>query len=342
MIIRPAMAEDKSRWNTYVAQHTECSPYHFWGWGDAITQAYGHAADYLLAEQDGEICGVQPLIRMHQPFGRSHCCALPFCDVGYPLADSETIRTALASEAGRIADGSLEIRDVAKSEQPLGGKVRMLLALPESADALWDSFKSKLRSQIRKAEKNGLHFEVGNDHEALQAFYQVFAKNMRDLGSPVHSFRWFEALQHAYGEQMVIGLVYQDEAITGAGILLFAGEKVSIPWASTVREYNRLAPNMLLYWNLLRISCERGCLEFDFGRSSYNEGTYKFKSQWGAKPVALAWQQWQQGEPKEKPIETVGDGTNSWVRESVVWLWQRLPLHVTTWLGPKIRKHISL
>jgi hypothetical protein len=65
-------------------------------------------------------------------------------------------------------------------------KVRMILSLPDSSDALMKSFKSKLRSQIRRPVKDGLYSRIGSG-ELLDDFYFVFAKNMRDLGSPVHS-----------------------------------------------------------------------------------------------------------------------------------------------------------
>lgn len=341
MKIRLAQSNDTRQWDLYVQRHPDASPYHLMGWRDAILNSYGHQSCYLLAEQEGQLVGVLPLVKMNFPLGGSTLCALPFCDVGYALADSDEIRMALELAAIEQANGKLEIRDLGRTEQQaLSGKVRMLLPFPESADALWDSFKSKLRSQVRKAGKNGLTFTTGADEAALEAFYQVFAKNMRDLGSPVHSLSWFKELYNAYGDNMVIGLVHKDDAITGAGILLFVGDKVSIPWASTLRDYNHLAPNMLLYWNFLRISCERGCSEFDFGRSTFNEGTYRFKRQWGARPVALEWKSLIDG--SLQPVGQVHAGNSGKVRRVIENAWSKLPLGLTIQLGPAIRKYISL
>ena len=62
------------------------------------------------------------------------------------------------------------------------------------------------------------------------------------------------------------------------------------PWASSLRQYSKYSPNMLLYWKMLEFACDNGFNYFDFGRSSLDEGTYKFKKQWGASPVPLPWQ----------------------------------------------------
>ena len=91
----------------------------------------------------------------------------------------------------------------------------MLLDLPSSAEELWDGFKSKLRSQIRKAEKNGLTFEFAN--EKIDDYYSVFSLNMRDLGSPVHSKKWFEEITKQFKDNAKLGLVYYRGKSIGAG-----------------------------------------------------------------------------------------------------------------------------
>jgi CelD/BcsL family acetyltransferase involved in cellulose biosynthesis len=102
---------------------------------------------------------------------------------------------------------------------------------------------------------------------------------------------------------------------------------------------------MMLYWSLLEHVCNLGCKEFDFGRSTYDEGTYKFKRQWGAEPVPLAWSDLVQNlAPNQTTTDitsTSSDNVNQ-IRALVEKTWSKLPLGVTTTLGPKIRKHISL
>jgi CelD/BcsL family acetyltransferase involved in cellulose biosynthesis len=95
----------------------------------------------------------------------------------------------------------------------------------------------------------------------------------------------------------------------------------------------------MLYWSLLQHVCDLGCTEFDFGRSTYDEGTYKFKRQWGAEPVPLAWSNLAQSNTLEN---NEPDDSISKIRSLVEVTWSKLPLGFTTMLGPKIRKHISL
>ena len=65
---------------------------------------------------------------------------------------------------------------------------------------------------------------------------------------------------------------------------------IEIPWASSIRDFNPLCPNHLLYWHAMETAVAEGVDVFDFGRSTPGEGTFKFKEQWGAEPVPLHWE----------------------------------------------------
>ncbi len=218
-------------------------------------------------------------------------------------------------------------------------KVRMLLDLPGCSETLLSSFKAKLRSQVKKPLRDGLTAYVGGN-ELVDDFYQVFAENMRDLGSPVHSRSWIKNIVANYDDRARVGLVRAPDGKPAAGgILLLHPHTVSIPWASSLRRYNRFSPNMLLYWNFLAFAADSGFGRFDFGRSSPGEGTYRFKAQWGAKPEILDWRCYQpDGSLRPNSVEN----RCSNLRQRIEAIWRRMPLGVTNTLGPMVRRYVSL
>lgn len=356
MNVRAAILTDESAWDDYVARHSLATPYHRYAWRKALQAGYGLSTHYYLAENaQGAVVGILPCARMPRPFARGRLCALPYCDRGEPLTDNAETTTALLKALRRDEAGSLELRGTATDDchpicegdldaLPVGQKVRMVCQLPDSPDALLASFKSKHRSQINKAKKNGLVADVGNNAERLRAFYEVFVRNMRELGSPTHSLRWFESIAHAYGDDCRIGLVSHAGQVIGGGIVLRSGDSAAIPWASTLREHNRLAPNMLLYWTLLADAADTGIRCFDFGRSTVNEGTYRFKAQWGAQPVPLAWTQDNNSAANASSMRITEQSHKAQDRLKTLLAvaWQRLPLPITVKLGAQLRPYISL
>src|SRR2546427_11258796 len=61
----------------------------------------------------------------------------------------------------------------------------------------------------------------------------------------------------------------------GGLVALAFKDRLAVPWASCLKEYLSLCPNMLLYWEVLRTACVEGFRTFDFGRSSRHSGDRK-------------------------------------------------------------------
>lgn len=215
-------------------------------------------------------------------------------------------------------------------------KVRMVLELPESSEVLLKSFKSKLRSQIKKPEKEGLKSKNGG-LELLDDFYTVFAVNMRDLGSPVHAKGIMQNVLTVFHDQSKIVVVYKESTPVASSLVVGFRDILENPWASALRQYSRLSPNMLLYWTMLEYACDNGYRFFDFGRSTPDEGTYKFKKQWGAEPKALNWQYIFLKDDLNASLPT--DKSKF---EKAMAYWKKLPVAATKVIGPRIRKHIGL
>lgn len=354
--IRLADTADQRAWDQYVEEHPLGSPYHLMAWSLAIRSAYRQQVYCLMAQdQQGRIQGLLPIAQIGLPLLNRKLCSLPYCDLGGILSTNQEAYDALLQRAQQLArergNLPLELRhssapnhaqDSAPEPQP-GQKVRMLLPLPGSADALLAGFKAKLRSQIKKAEKNGICFRLASTPSDRAGFYEVMQINMRELGSPVHAQQWFEHVLRQYGDNAILGLAEYKGIIVGGAIVLLCGDTATVPWASTLPDYNRLAPNMALYWGILSHAADRNCRYFDFGRSTVGEGTYRFKQQWGAKPIMLDWQTWR-GEQRETvhAIEAGSEDQKSRVRDWIAQIWRALPHGITNLMGPLLRRHISL
>ena len=339
--------DDKWRWDGFIRSHKDSGPYHLFGWKSAIETAYHHRAYYLMAEgENAEIKGVLPLIFVKPPIMKGSLVSLPFCDYGGILSSDRGIAAQLMQYAFDLAaalNARLEFRyklpDSALSDLGSLGvmshKVRMVLNLPNGSEVMWTGLKSKLRSQIKRPIKENLEFQLGS-LDLLDDFYKVFRINMRDLGSPVHSRTLISSIIETFGTSAHVGVVYYQGKPVASGIILDHRDMVSIPWASSLGEYSRLSPNMLLYWGFMKYASDNGFSLFDFGRSTAGEGTYKFKEQWGCTPFPLYWY----GEGfSDKGQATLAAGKT---RQFMEQTWSKLPQCLVDILGPAVRRYITL
>jgi FemAB-related protein (PEP-CTERM system-associated) len=212
-------------------------------------------------------------------------------------------------------------------------KVAMILELADDSDSQLARFSAKLRSQIRRPAKEGFSCRIGGA-ELLADFYRVYAINMRDLGTPVYPLAFFQAVLREAKRHAVV-VVERSSQPAAAAIVLHHRETVEVPWASSLREHNRFSVNMLLYWRCIEWALAGGARRFDFGRSTRDGGTYRFKLQWGAEPCQLVWHYWMRD---AGPVPNLSPSNPKYA--AAIACWRHLPLAITNWLGPRIVRYL--
>ena len=334
--VRVIESDDPDAWNAYVAGHPQGGLFHRAEW-ERVFAVYRLPVIRLMARREERIVGVVALVRQRSFLFGDHLVSLPWFDASGVLADDAEARKALVDQAVEWAQRA-GIRTVASRQSESADlspfartdKLLMRLDLPRDPVELWDGFSPKVRNQVRKGEKAGLAIEQGG-RELLADFYRVYATNMRDLGSPPHSRRFFHTILDTFTEESRLYVVRLEGNTVGAGFTMANGRTLEIPWASSLRRFNRHCVNHAMYWRILENACREGFSRFHFGRSSRDSGTYRFKKQWGAEPIQLYWYQIAVGESATIDEQPVQDSFG-WQRR----LWTHLPVWASCLMGPRI------
>ncbi len=329
-------------WDDYVAAHAQASAYHASRWPLAVARLFGQQAHFITARHpDGRLAGVLPLVAQRSFIFGHRLTSLPYFNYGGALADSTAIHAALLDQAISLARKTgarhLEIREVESPpvDWPMRrDKAALLLDLPPSVEELNRALGAKLRSQVKRAQREQPAARTGG-LELVPDFYRVFAEVMRDLGTPVYPRAFFETLFEQCGDQCrVLILELGGSPVAGALLVSHRGT-LEIPWAATLSAVKSKSINMALYWEVLRHAIESGHARFDFGRSTVDSGPYRFKLQWGARPVPLHWATWTSS-PEKAPAAGVDPDAGSRSRRLLTGTWSRLPLVVANRLGPLV------
>jgi FemAB-related protein (PEP-CTERM system-associated) len=311
-------------------------------WPLVLARGLDHTPFWLEVLKEGKCCGLLCLAYVRSLLFGRFLVSLPYLNYGGVLADDTAAAQQLIGRAIELADELkvryLELRHRVAIEHPAlrqkaTAKVNMHLALPTSAEELWSQLPCKVRNQVRKAKKHSLSVTWGS-HELLAEFHRIFSRNMRDLGTPVYGRRVFGSMLEYFPERVEIGVVRAGTLPVAAGILFHGWGVTEVPSASSLRSYNHTCANMLMYWHLLERALEHKQAVFDFGRSTPEGNTYRFKRQWGAEPDGTEWQFYLRygGIGEMNPHSPRFQG---YVRR-----WQRLPVWLTRALGPSIVRGI--
>ena len=325
-----------AEWDAFVDARPDASGYHHWRWRQVIEKGLGHRCRYFAARQNGRIVAVLPTAEIKRPLLGSALSSLPYLNYGGILAETPAAGDALVKGVSAVVANErlsyllLRHRRRQFSDLPVRShKQTMLMPLAETSDAMWTALDRKVRNQIRKAEKSGLTVHAGGE-ELVDEFYTVFARNMRDLGTPVYGRELFVEMVRADAGVRMHVVRLNGATIAGAISYRFRGV-VEVPSASSLREHRALCPNHMMYWHIIQTSIAEGARTLDFGRSTPGDGTYAFKEQWGAVPEQLEWE-YVLGKGQQLPTSDRHDSKFN----MVIAAWKRLPVPVATVLGPRL------
>jgi FemAB-related protein (PEP-CTERM system-associated) len=338
---RLAAQADGARWDEFVTAQAEGTFFHLSAWRRVIAEVFGHPTHYLYVERDGAIDGVLPLAEVRSRLFGHKLVSLPFCVYGGAVARDEESRAALVGAASalarRLGVDYLELRNLrSQPGLPVSDRyVTFRRALDPDPDRNMAAIPRKQRAMIRKGAGKGLVPRFG---ASVGEFYAVYAESLRNLGTPVLPLKFFAALQAAFGECCEVLAVGQGAAAPAvAAVMTFYFRDEVLPYygggTALARETHAYD---FMYWELLVHALARGSRTFDFGRSRQGTGSYRFKTHWGFEPEPLHYQ-----------YDMVGGGVlPNFTPDNprygmMINLWRRLPLPLTTAIGPWLARDLG-
>lgn len=277
-------------WNRIVASCDNGKFYHLYQWGTLLKQVHGHELVYLREDD-----AVFPLACVKSPIFGKRLISLPFADYGGPCArDQKTAEKLIfqCQEAAReLGVDFVEIRSPGSQYFDALEKhgfarrddyFTFVMRIDKTIEELWKAIGDKTRNRVRKAEKSGVQVIEATNKSDLRAFYILYQKTMKRLGSPPQPYRFFEAIWDSfYPDHMMMPLArYEGQYIAG-GLSFLHGNAVHAAYGCSDQEYGNLAANVLIEWHAMRRGQEKGYERFDLGRTRENEGTVQFKKRWG-------------------------------------------------------------
>jgi FemAB-related protein (PEP-CTERM system-associated) len=327
-------AGEQNEWDRFVHATPGGTFFHLIGWKEVLEETFGFRAHYLVARCAGEMVGVLPLFELRSAFGKAALLSLPFAVEGGVCVTDDEARSALESaaltlQAQRRAQ-HLELRDGldgAGFQVREGLFYRFRRALAATDEENMAAIPRKQRRMIRVGQQSGLVARTGSSD--LDAFYDLYARSVRNLGTPVFSRRYFQLFLERFPSDCELLTVWHERTPVAAVMSFYFNDTVLPYYAGSRREYFRYAVNDFMYWELMRQACARGARLFDFGRSKKGTGAYDFKSHWGFEPEPLRYRVARNGDQPVSERSMSSDSVQLLRRA-----WQRLPLPVTKVLGP--------
>jgi len=328
-------------WDDYVRDHPEGSPFHLTAWRKAVVNALGYEAPYLVARRDRQVVGVLPLVHAKTRLFGNNLISTAFSVGGGLICDDDSVAEALSREAISLGEEkkveSLELRSEkahfdgwpTKAETYAG----YVGTLSDDADERLKAIPRKKRADVRKGIKADFPVDA---NASVDAFYELYARNLHALGTPIMPKKWYAALKEAFGDDCEVATVQGPDGPV-VGLLSFYHKDTVYPYyVGATAEARRLHAFDHVYWTLMDRAVARGCTKFDFGRSKIGTGAADYKKHWGFEGVPLEYQFHLFG---DNAMPDINPNNPKYAR--FVKIWKKLPFGATKVLGPVLARQMA-
>ncbi len=338
--VRACGPSDVAAWNGFVLSHPDGTFFHRAEWQDVLAQAFGHRTHYLLAERQGGICGVLPLAEVRSRLFGHSLVSTPFCVYGGIVSSDPGVHGALTSRACELAErlgvDYLEMRNRRPSHPGWPSKdlyVTFRRAIDEDPEKNLSAIPRKQRAVVRKGIKEGCVAEVD---PGVDRHYAMYAASLRNLGTPVFSKRYLEILRAAFKDDCEVLTVVHGGAPIASCLSFYFRDEVLPYYGGGTAAARGVGGNDFMYWEIMERARQRGCRQFDFGRSKRGTGAFDFKRFWGFEAEPL---HYEYHLVRARAMPNLSPTNPKY--ERLIRVWRRLPLSVTQVIGPPVAKYLG-
>lgn len=282
-----------SKWNNIIEEDKESTIYHRYEWGRVLERVHSHKVFFLKEER-----GAFPIAYIRSIIFGNRLISIPFADYGGPVGELSSILYKLEELADKLNPDFIEVRTPPERHTKLliksGYEERVdyctfKIDLRKGVEKIWQKMEKRTRNGITRSLKEGLELKRAENLEDLREFYHLYLRTMKRLGSPPQPYIFFESLwkEFASKDLMRIYFAVADSKPISAMLFFTHNNKVHYAYSCFLYEYRKKRGNDFLLWNVIRIFASEGFQSFDFGRTRFNSGVYKYKKGWGGEKVPM-------------------------------------------------------
>jgi hypothetical protein len=280
-----------------ISAFPECVPFHSRAWLQVIRDTYGHKPICFVAKAGEEVRAMLPLVEVQSWLTGRRGVMVPFADFCPPMANDAVAYERVLAEVLKYAQQQkwkyVELRGGRKLMPKAQASVAYhahILDLKVGSDELYENMEGRMRTAIRKAEREGVRVEVSNSVEAMQTYYELHCKTRRKHGVPPQPLAFFRNLhsQTIAKDTGIVVVARCQEAPIAAAVFVHFGRHAVYKFSASNEAYLKLCGNNMVLWEAIKWYANRGFSSMHFGRTSFgNDGLRKYKAGWGPEETTL-------------------------------------------------------
>lgn len=276
-----------------MLKHKHYSFFHSQEWAKVLVDSYKFKPYYFCITDNDSITTILPAMFVNSWITGKRIVSLPFTDYCEPLFSDDSSKFLILNKI--LKDRKIENvkfiefrtldSNFPSPNEAFRKDYRHTLIINKNPDELFKVFSDNTKRNIKKANKEGLKFEIRNDENGMREFYKINCITRKKHGLPPQPLSFFTnvfktIIKKELGD--IVFAVYKDSIIAGALYLKFQN-KIIYKYGASYSEFNELRGNHFVMWEAIKKYSAEGYIDFDFGRTELNhDGLRRFKLGWAA------------------------------------------------------------
>jgi len=294
------LLKDREQWDSIVQTFPDASFLQSSAWAD-LKSKYGWTTKrFVVGDKSSIRGGVQILVRTRRLTRLGPSMGLAYVPRG-PLAtesvDVRALVNAIVEEARQTGSSFLRVEPTSEAharilvDEGFASSSRFIqiprtgvVKLGQDPDELLKSFKSKMRYNIRLADRRGVVVDVRQDEDAFRDFYELTKITASREQFAVHHPSYYREACRCFGKDAGLFVARHNGSPLAAVIAVAYGHTaVYLYGASSNTKRNLMAPHAV-QWAAMQWAQTRGCRFYDlWGMSDLENsddpmaGVHRFK-----------------------------------------------------------------
>lgn len=284
-------------WDRLIAGYDTKTLFHEGAWLDHVLSIHPDGRiDYFELLDGGARVGLHCGLRVTRMGLPIHGTPLGGTGTNYmgplvsPDVDQRALARAIRSLMGPRNGLHMEVSHFAIDDDAWVGagferhaSVTHLVRLPDDEEEAWAGMKGTCRNRVRKARKNELIVEQIDDVSIADRFFEQFIEvyGKQGMRTPFGPDRPRSLFTHLHPAGRILPLqIRSGDEVVATGLFPFDDRCIYFWGAASWLRHQKLCPNELLHWEVIRFAVERGL-------KAYNMcgGQSRFKDKFGGEDV---------------------------------------------------------
>jgi CelD/BcsL family acetyltransferase involved in cellulose biosynthesis len=291
-----------SRWEVFIKGHPRASVFHSTKWLRSLQTTYKYDPLVVTTCPPGAtLTNGLVFCKVKSWLTGKRFVSLPFSDHCEPLVNtSGELDNLLLHMKQYVEMGKWKYIEIRPSSPRLWSQAGLCktvtysfhrLDLRKCAGELFHNFhKDCVQRKIRRAEREKLQCEEGTSEVLLRKFYKLLVLTRRRQFLPPQPLSWFRQLIAAFGEDLKIRVATKDGLPVASILTLSHKQTMVYKYGCSDARFHKLGGMALLLWRAIQEATDKGCEEFEMGRSDKgNLGLISFKEHWGTVGTQLSY-----------------------------------------------------